>query len=79
MSKAKYKVTYIEDGGKAHSVEVAEGWSLMEGAVKHLVPGIEALFEREGGDWTRFYDAAKALAALPKSERHKLLKGDPGA
>ena len=38
----KYKVTYIEDGGKAHTVEVAEGWSLMEGAVKHLVPGIDA-------------------------------------
>ncbi|HWA68686.1 MAG TPA: 2Fe-2S iron-sulfur cluster-binding protein [Rhizomicrobium sp.] len=38
----KYRVTYIEDGGKAHTVEVAEGWSLMEGAVKHLVPGIDA-------------------------------------
>jgi len=42
MAAAKYKVTYIEDGGKAHTVEVAEGWSLMEGAVKHLVPGIDA-------------------------------------
>ena len=38
----KYKVTYIEDSGKAHTVEVAEGWSLMEGAVKHLIPGIDA-------------------------------------
>lgn len=38
----KYKVTYIENGGKAHTVEVAEGWSLMEGAVKHLIPGIDA-------------------------------------
>ena len=42
MPPAKYKVTYIEDGGKAHTVEVTEGWSLMEGAVKHLVPGIDA-------------------------------------
>jgi 2Fe-2S ferredoxin len=42
MPAAKYKVTYIEDGGKAHTVEVAEGWSLMEGAVKHLIPGIDA-------------------------------------
>jgi predicted aminopeptidase len=49
-----------------------------QAAYDELVPGMEALFEREGGDWTRFYDAAKALAALPKSERHKLL-GDPGA
>ena len=39
---AKYKATYIEDGGKAHTIEVAEGWSLMEGAVKHLIPGIDA-------------------------------------
>ena len=28
--------------GKEHTVEVAEGWSLMEGAVKHLIPGIDA-------------------------------------
>ena len=33
MAAAKYKVTYIEDSGKAHTIEVAEGWSLMEGAV----------------------------------------------
>jgi 2Fe-2S ferredoxin len=42
MPAAKYKVTYVEEGGKAHTVEVAEGWSLMEGAVKHLIPGIDA-------------------------------------
>ncbi len=42
MPPQKYKVTYIEDTGKSHTVEVAEGWSLMEGAVKHLVPGIDA-------------------------------------
>src|ERR1700754_3343054 len=38
----KYRVTFIEDGGKAHTIELAEGWSLMEGAVKALVPGIDA-------------------------------------
>jgi ferredoxin, 2Fe-2S len=42
MNNVKYKVTYIESTGQAHTVEVAEGWSLMEGAVKHLVPGIDA-------------------------------------
>ena len=42
MAAAKYRVTYIEDGGKRHSVQLAEGWSLMEGAVKHLIPGIDA-------------------------------------
>lgn len=42
MPPEKFKVTYVEDNGKSHTVEVAEGWSLMEGAVKHLVPGIDA-------------------------------------
>jgi len=45
-----------------------------------LVPGFEALFEREGRDWARFYDAVRQLAALPKEERHRKLKqGEPGA
>ncbi|HEY0266183.1 MAG TPA: 2Fe-2S iron-sulfur cluster-binding protein [Rhizomicrobium sp.] len=39
---AKYNVTFIEDNGAVHTVQVPEGWSLMEGAVKHLVPGIDA-------------------------------------
>ena len=41
----------------------------------------EALFEREGRDFTRFYDAAKRLAALPKEERRQQLKTKetPGA
>ncbi len=38
----KYRVTFIEDGGKAHTIAVTEGWSLMEGAVKSLVAGIDA-------------------------------------
>jgi 2Fe-2S ferredoxin len=42
MSQPKYKVTYVEENGTAHTVEVTEGWSLMEGAVKHLIPGIDA-------------------------------------
>src|ERR1700720_4794177 len=36
------KVKYIEHTGKEHEVEVPEGWSVMEGAVKNLIPGIEA-------------------------------------
>ncbi|HXE48768.1 MAG TPA: aminopeptidase [Ramlibacter sp.] len=45
-----------------------------QAAYDDLVPGFEALFAREGRDWKRFYDAVKQLAALPKSERHQLLK-----
>lgn len=36
------KITYIEQDGKAHEVDVAEGMSVMEGAVNNMVPGIDA-------------------------------------
>jgi len=36
------KVKYIEPNGKEHDVDVPAGWSVMEGAVKNLVPGIDA-------------------------------------
>lgn len=48
-----------------------------QAAYDELVPGFEALFKEVGGDWNRFYDAARALAALPKEERHKKLKEIP--
>jgi predicted aminopeptidase len=50
-----------------------------QAAYDELVPGFEALFRREGGDWQRFYDAARGLAALPKAERHQKLKEIAGA
>ena len=36
------RVTYIEYNGNTHTVEIAEGSSLMEGAVGNGVPGIDA-------------------------------------
>jgi 2Fe-2S ferredoxin len=36
------KVTYIEFTGKDHVVEVKPGLTVMEGAVKNNVPGIDA-------------------------------------
>jgi 2Fe-2S ferredoxin len=36
------KIKYIEHSGKEHEVEVPTGWSVMEGAVKNLIPGIDA-------------------------------------
>ena len=50
-----------------------------QAAYDELVPGFEALFERSGRDFRRFYDAAKALSALSKEERHKKLKELAGA
>ena len=45
-----------------------------QAAYDELVPGFEALYQREGQDWQRFYDAVRQLAALPKNERHEALK-----
>jgi 2Fe-2S ferredoxin len=36
------KILYITHDGKEFAAEVAPGWSLMEGAVKNRVPGIDA-------------------------------------
>jgi predicted aminopeptidase len=45
-----------------------------QAAYDELVPGFEALFERQGKDWQRFYAAVRRLSELPKSERHQALK-----
>lgn len=42
-------------------------------AYTELVPNFERLFEREGGDFNRFYAEVKRLSALPLAERRKLL------
>ncbi len=36
------KITYIESNGKSHTIEVAKGLSVMEGAVQNNIPGIDA-------------------------------------
>jgi 2Fe-2S ferredoxin len=36
------KITYIEHAGKEHVIDVPTGMTVMEGAVKHNVPGIDA-------------------------------------
>ncbi len=38
------------------------------------VPVFLALFEREGRDWTRFYDAVRLWAALPADERAQAMR-----
>jgi 2Fe-2S ferredoxin len=36
------KITYIEFNGSEHTIEVRNGFTVMEGAVKNNVPGIDA-------------------------------------
>jgi len=42
-------------------------------AYNELVPDFERLFDREGRDFTRFYDEVRRLAALPLPERRRAL------
>lgn len=46
----------------------------IQAAYDELVPQFERLFEREGRDFGRFYAEVRRLAALPKAERHALLR-----
>ena len=36
------KITYIENNGKSHTVDVSNGLTVMEGAVQNDIPGIDA-------------------------------------
>ena len=36
------KIRYIEHNGKSHTIEIANGLSVMEGAVQNNIPGIDA-------------------------------------
>ena len=45
-----------------------------QAAYDDLVPAFEALFEREGQDFARFYDAVRDLARMPQDQRHARLQ-----
>ncbi len=62
------------DGWMGRSNNAALG---LMAAYHELVPQFEALFERSGGDFGRFYGNVKALAALPKDERRAKLAAPP--
>ncbi|HEX2546058.1 MAG TPA: aminopeptidase [Ramlibacter sp.] len=49
-----------------------------QAAYDELVPGFEALFQAQGGDWQKFYEASRRLSELPKEERHRRLKEAAG-
>lgn len=45
-----------------------------EAAYDTWVPAFESLFEREGRDWPRFYDAVRKLGGMSRERRDQLLK-----
>ena len=36
------KITYIENIGKSHTIDIPKGLSVMEGAIQNNIPGIDA-------------------------------------
>lgn len=44
------------------------------GLYEDWVPAFTAMFQHAGGDWPRFYDAVRALAALPPEARRSALR-----
>ena len=67
------KITYIEHNGKIHSIEVANGLTVMEGAVQNNIPGIDADC---GGSMAcatcHVYVEEKWLSKLPKAEEGEI-------
>ena len=63
------KITYIEHNGKSNTIEIANGLSVMEGAVQNNIPGIDADC---GGSMAcatcHVYVEDKWLNKLPKAE-----------
>jgi predicted aminopeptidase len=49
----------------------------VQAAYNDQVPDFEALFERLGGDFDRFYAEVKTLAALPPEQRRATLAARP--
>lgn len=45
-----------------------------QAAYDELVPAFEALFERGGRNWPRFYDAVRQLTQQPQPQRHEALR-----
>jgi predicted aminopeptidase len=48
------------------------------GTYNDCAPGFERLLHEQGDDLPRFYDAVRALAKLPRAERHAKLCRNPG-
>ncbi len=64
---AGYDRFFAQDLTNAHLASI--------GAYNDLVPAFDALLAQAGGDFPRFYDEVKRLAAMPKDRRDDSLRG----
>jgi len=68
----KLKIRYpLYDSWIAHGLNNAQLASMA--TYYDCVPGFEKLLQEQGGDLSRFYEAARALSQLPRAERHEKL------
>lgn len=80
--RAQYTQHRAHWGGDAQRFVLTDRWVAQannasfgaQAAYDDLVPGFEALFAREGGNWSRFYQAVRELGALPRPSRHQVLQ-----
>lgn len=76
--RARYEELKKSWGGYAgYDARVRNANNAMFGAFStydELVPGFEALFAREAGDWPRFFESVRSLASRPKEERRQRLQ-----
>ena len=69
------QATTAQVAGYDRWVEKANNASFAaQAAYDELVPAFEALFEQQGRDWSRFYDAVRQLTRQPLQERHDALR-----
>lgn len=66
------------DGYDPWVAEANNAFFGIQAAYDELVPGFEALFEREDRDWPRFHAAVRELARAPIAERQAQLKALAG-
>lgn len=66
------------DGYDPWVAEANNAFFGIQAAYDELVPGFEALFEREDRDWPRFHAAVRELARAPMAERQAQLKALAG-
>ena len=65
------KITFIENNGKSHTIEVSNGLSVMEGAVQNDIPGI-------GADWGGGMACATCHVYVKEEWFDKLTKKEDG-
>lgn len=73
--RERWQATPAQTAGYDRWVASANNASFgAQAAYNEFVPAFEALFEREGRDWRRFYDAVRALSEQPQAQRHEVLR-----